>query len=328
MVQRKEGFVMGTALLVASAGGHFDELSILARAWGLGRSERMWVTSRTPQTESLLADEAVIWLPRVGSGETVKAMAALPAALRIQAKVRPDVLVTTGALFATPHLLAARIRKTETWFVDSATRIDGPSNTAKFAQRFTHAHLFAQGGWEDPRWQRIPSIFDTFESVSVGEAPRTIRSAVVTLGSELWPFHRAVSRLLRLLPDVNVTWQTGTTEARHQGRALTQWIPAADLRASIRAADVVIAHAGVGSALVALDEGKIPILLPRLSRYREMIDDHQVEFGRQMSDKGLAITIDPTELEPSHLLAASRLRAKRADIADDPRWAQIPRPRL
>lgn len=320
---------MGTALLVASAGGHFDELSILVRAWGLDQTDHVWVTSRTPQTESLLCDEDVIWLPRVGSGETTKAMLALPAALRIQAKVRPDIMVSTGALFAAPHLLAARFRRTESWFVDSATRIEGPSNTARFAQRFTHAHLFAQGGgWGDPRWLSIPSIFDTFETVPAKEAPSQIRSAVVTLGSELWPFSRAVSRLIDLLPNVEITWQTGTTRTTHDGRPLTQWVPANDLRSSIRAADVVIAHAGVGSALVALDEGKIPILLPRLSRHQEMIDDHQVEFGRQMSDKGLAITIDPMELELSHLMEAAQLRAQRSDIANDPRWAQIPRPRL
>ncbi len=320
---------MGSALLVASAGGHLDELAILARTWGLDRTDHVWVTSRTPQTESLLADEQVIWLPRVGSGETVKAMQALPAALRIQAKVRPEVMVTTGALFTTPHLLAARLHRTETWFVDSATRIDGPSNTAKFAQRFTRAHLFAQGpGWGNPRWLPIPSIFDTFEAAEADRVPDRIRSAVVTLGSELWPFDRAVSRLLDLLPDVDITWQTGTTEAMYRGQRLPQWVPANELRSSIREADVVIAHAGVGSALVALDEGKIPILLPRLSRHQEMIDDHQVEFGRLMAEKGLAITIDPSELERTHMVTAAALRARRTDITSDPRWTQIPRPRL
>jgi len=320
---------MRRALLVASAGGHFDELSIMARAWGLDKCDRVWVTSRTPQTESMLVDERVIWLPRVGSGERLKALQSLPLALRVHSLVRPDVVISTGALFSAAHLVAARIRRTETWFIDSATRVDGPSNTAKFAQRFTRARLLAQGaGWGDARWTSVPSVFESFEAVPDKRTKEEIRNVVVTLGSELWPFERAASRLLELLPDVNITWQTGTTEVIHHGTALRRWVPANELRQAIREADVVIAHAGVGSALVALDEGKIPILLPRLARHQEMIDDHQVEFAGLMADKGLAITVSPTDLQLDHLAEAAQLRARRRNIADDSRWHQMPRPRF
>lgn len=320
---------MDTTLLVASAGGHLDELSILARAWGIDRGDHVWVTSRTHQTESMLSGHEVIWLPRIGSGETVKALRGLPTALRIQSRLRPKLVVSTGALFSTPHLAAARILRTETWFVDSATRVDGPSHTARFAQRFTNAHLFAQGtGWGDRRWRSVPTVFDAFESVRTPTRSTGIQSAVVTLGSELWPFDRAISALLQLLPGIKVTWQTGTTEVTDGGRHLTQWVPASELRSSIREADVVIAHAGVGSALVALDEGKIPVILPRQSRHGEMIDDHQVEFARWLAQKGLAVTVDPSGLQMCHLEEAARLRARHADLARDPRWAQMPRPRF
>jgi len=74
-------------LLVASAGGHLDELLVIVRAWGIEDDDHVWVTSRTHQSESLLAGRNVIWLPRVGSGETRKAVRAFPEALQIERQI-------------------------------------------------------------------------------------------------------------------------------------------------------------------------------------------------------------------------------------------------
>lgn len=307
---------MTRTLLVASAGGHLDELRIHARRLGIDEDEAVWVTSPTAQTESLLAGREVVWVPRVGSGEVRKAMTGVPAAVRIHRRVRPELVVSTGALFSTPHLLAATLARCETWFIDSATRVDAPSSTGRFAQHLTRAKLFAQGdGWGDRRWTPVPSVFDAFEvdrPASSGPAPE-ITKAVVTLGSELWPFDRAVERVLELLPGVDITWQTGVTDWRHEGHQLQQWLPAEELRARIRDADVVIMHAGVGSALVALDEGKVPVILPRRSSRQEMVDDHQVEVAGMLVTRSLAISVDPDELSADHLQAAAGARVRRRE---------------
>ena len=132
-------------MLVASPGGHLDELQILIDLLGIDASDALWVTGKTSQTESLLEGKEVAWLPRVGSGEMRKAAFGLPAAIRLHRRFRPELLVSTGALFSTPHLVAASMFGCETWFIDSATRVDGPSHTGVFARRFTRAKLFAQG---------------------------------------------------------------------------------------------------------------------------------------------------------------------------------------
>lgn len=304
-----------TTLLVASPGGHLDELMIVVDLFGVDTADAVWVTARTAQSESLLEGREVIWLPRVGSGQSARAARGLPAALRVQRRVRPDLLVTTGALFSTPHLLAARLRRCETWFVDSATRVLGPSSTGRFARRLTTARLFVQGaGWGDPRWTPAPSVFDAFEvtprSDPVGAAD--LGTAVVSLGTELWPFDRAVEAADRVLGDLDVTWQVGTTEA-HDGRGLPlrQWLPAADLHGAFGAADVVLTHAGVGSVLSVLQQGRVPVILPRRARAGEMVDDHQVEFAEAMAARGLAVSVDPADLTIEHVVAAANLTARR-----------------
>lgn len=313
---------MTSTLLVASAGGHLDELMIHIQRLGIDESNAVWVTSPTPQTESLLRDRDVIWLPRVGSGEIAKAMRGIPAALSVHRRVRPDLVVSTGALFSTPHLLAASWARCETWFIDSATRVSAPSSTGKFAQKFTRAKLFAQGsGWGDPKWTPVPSVFEAFEAYDSPEhdPSQALNRVTVSLGSELWPFTRPIDRVRGLLPDADITWQVGVTEYLVDGVPLTQWLPADELRAAIRESDVAVMHAGVGSVLVALEEGKIPVILPRRKHHMEMVDDHQTEVAALLHSRNLAISVDPDDLSYDHLVQASRRSArKRPDFGISP----------
>ena len=305
---------MTKTLLVASAGGHLDELMIHIERLRIDRQSAVWVTSRTPQTEAILRGEQVVWIPRVGSGEMAKAALGLPAAIKIHRRIRPDLVISTGALFSTPHLVAASLARCETWFIDSATRVAGPSSTGTFARRFTHAKLYTQSDrWSDPKWTPVPSVFDAFEArPSAEQGANLLRGrATVSLGSELWPFTRAVERVRQLLPQATIEWQVGVTEYELSGHLLRQWLPADELRTAIRQSDVVVMHAGVGSVLVALESGKIPVILPRRKRHREMVDDHQIEVAALLADRGLAVSVDPDDLSIDHLIQAASMTAQR-----------------
>jgi UDP-N-acetylglucosamine transferase subunit ALG13 len=66
---------------------------------------------------------------------------------------------------------------------------------------------------------------------------------------------------------------------------------------TIRQARAVVTHAGVGSVLVALANGKRPIVLPRLKKFGEAVDDHQLELGRRFAAAGLVTLVeDPDQL--------------------------------
>ena len=308
---------MAGALLVASPGGHLDELMLLVEALQVPLGDAVWVSSPTSQTRSLLEDSDVVWMPRIGSGERRRAVQALPAALRLHRRLRPSLVVSTGALFAVPHLVAAAAHRCDAWFVESATRLDGPSSTGALARRLPRVSLFAQGdGWGDPRWRTTPSVLDAFEAAPAdGGASGDGRRVVVCLGTELWPFPRAVQAVLRALPDAHVTWQTGSTSVDHSGHRLQQWLPAAELQAAIARADVVVTHAGVGSVLTCLQQGKVPVVLPRTARHGEHIDDHQMQFAALLARRGLAVCVDPGELDPTHVARAAGLVARRRSAA-------------
>ena len=59
----------------------------------------------------------------------------------------------------------------------------------------------------------------------------------------------------------------------------------------------MICHAGVGSVMVALMNGKRPVVVPRLHRFGEAVDDHQLTFARRFRQAGLVELVeDPAEL--------------------------------
>ena len=63
-------------------------------------------------------------------------------------------------------------------------------------------------------------------------------------------------------------------------------------------AELIITHGGSGSIMNALQKGKKVIAVPRLSRYGEHINDHQLQLVKLLSDEGyIEACEDPSGLE-------------------------------
>jgi len=117
----------------------------------------------------------------------------------------------------------------------------------------------------------------------------------VTLGTHEQPFDRAVDLVATLARNDRVLVQHGATPPR-PGLSGVEWSEYLDwepLVARMREADVVVTHAGVGSAVTAIRAGKKPVLVPRLARYGEHVDDHQLQLAERLAEFGLAVVCTP-----------------------------------
>lgn len=278
--------------LVASPGGHCDELFEVADKFA-NREERFWITARTAQTAALLVDEDVEWVPHVGSRQGRAAVVSLGPARKILRRRRPTHLTSTGAALAVPYMVTARALGTRITYLESATRLTGPSITGRIAERVPGATLYRQvAEWRKPRprWTHFPSIFDGYTS-HLGP-PRAVARVLVTVGSERFDFHRAVDMVLKGMQgrDVDLRWQTGHTKVIEDlpGQA-AQWWPGDELAAAAKESDLVITHAGVGSILMVLRTGSCPVVIPRSSDHGEHIDDHQEQLSRVLESRGLVV---------------------------------------
>ncbi len=81
-----------------------------------------------------------------------------------------------------------------------------------------------------------------------------------------------------------------------------------DLGAAMREADLVVAHAGVGTALQAMGAGHCPVLVPRRADLGEHVDNHQFQVAAELSNSGLATFCEPEEITLDVLIRASGRR--------------------
>ena len=310
-----------STLLVASTGGHLKQLYRLHKRLEGIEGPFHWATFDTPQSRSLLAEESVDFVRFVGGRDPLNMLSNAPAANRILREHRIHTVVSTGSAVALPFYAIARARRLRCHYIESAARSDGPSATARMISRIPGVMLYAQyPAWADARWQYRGSVFDSFVPVVGGtaDAAPEIRKVVVTLGTfRDYQFTRLVRRLLEILPpEAEVLWQTGDTDVSELGIEGHHAIPERDLSQAMREADVVVAHAGVGTALAALEIGKLPVLVPRRLSHGEHVDDHQIQITSELGRRGLALAVEADDLGLEHLVAAARNRV--ATLPEDP----------
>lgn len=302
------------SLLVASAGGHLEELWLLRPRLGELGEDVTWVTWETPQSRTLLRGERKIFVrfPRPRDARATLAIARL--ASRVLALGGWSDVVSTGSLPAVPFLAMARLRGIRAHFIESAARVDAPSLSARILEGTPGVHRYAQyRSWDRRSWQYRGSVFDSFAPGA--DRPTALRRVVVTVGSSRYDFKRALAAVRRALPpEADVVWQTGASDVTGLGIDARPYLLPGELSSAMAAADLVIAHAGVGSALAAMQAGRCPVLIPRRRAEGEHVDDHQLQLAAELAARGLASVAEPEELDYPLLEAAAarRVRVHRA----------------
>ncbi|MCZ6691450.1 MAG: glycosyltransferase [Planctomycetota bacterium] len=74
----------------------------------------------------------------------------------------------------------------------------------------------------------------------------------------------------------------------------------------MESADLVISHVGIGTIRQAVRLGKALVAVPRLKRYGEVVNDHQLELLKAMADQGLVIPVYDLDDLPKAVAKAER----------------------
>jgi UDP-N-acetylglucosamine transferase subunit ALG13 len=115
----------------------------------------------------------------------------------------------------------------------------------------------------------------------------------VTIGTTK-PFDRLLRAVetLEIPSGEELIVQCGDSTVRPSAALCLGFLPFDELAAHVRRARIVIAHAGAGTAIAALSLGARPIIVPRLARFDEAADDHQVDFARRLAEAGLVTLVE------------------------------------
>jgi UDP-N-acetylglucosamine transferase subunit ALG13 len=287
----------------------------------------IWVTEDSRQARSLLAGAEVLYTPAVSPRDYRNVAENVGWAWRLLREQRIGRVISTGAGIALAYLPLARATGVPAHFIESAARLEGPSVTGRALAGVPGVVTYTQAArWASRGWAFRGSVFDGFAPAASGAGATShdrcappVRKVVVTVGTMAFPFDRLIRQVSTVLPRAaEVTWQLGastvlTAPATGWGTAQRQ-LPWRELQARIREADVVIAHAGVGSALEVLMAGKLPILVPRRASHGEHVDDHQAQIAAELASRNLALTCEADGLRPEHLVAAAAASVARLQV--------------
>jgi len=121
----------------------------------------------------------------------------------------------------------------------------------------------------------------------------------VTVGTQL-PFDRLVRTVdeWALSGKRSVYAQIGPTDYKPRNIGWSQFLSADECHRRISTCSAVIAHAGMGTILTALELGKPVIVMPRRADLREHRNDHQLATARKLLALGrLMVAFDEEHLQ-------------------------------
>lgn len=111
----------------------------------------------------------------------------------------------------------------------------------------------------------------------------------VVLGTQKFQLNRLLQKLDEyveqgLLTD-EIYAQIGNSTYKPQHYAYKDFMDKKEFDATIAKADLVIAHSGVGTIITAIHAKKPVVVFPRLAKYKEHVDDHQLDIARAFEMK-------------------------------------------
>lgn len=292
--------------LACSGGGHLRQILLLADLYR--NHDHFFVTQATPLAESIRKDHRVHFVGDIALGLLRKSpsmwwafLRNLVECFRIYIKEKPDVVLSTGAGAVLNMLWIARLLGSKVIFLETFAHAQTPSLTGRLMAPIVHAHLVQ---WEHLR-KRYPRAIPVSPLVETGN-PLPLKQPfpnriLITVGTH-GPFDRLIHEVERLITsgviECPVVAQVGPGGYRSDRMECLESCHQDKMQEMLRAAGIVITHAGTGSILSGLQAGCKVIAITRRAIHGEHYDDHQLEILEEMkSRKAILGGEDPSQLE-------------------------------
>ncbi len=122
---------------------------------------------------------------------------------------------------------------------------------------------------------------------------------LVTLGTQDKPFERLIKAVeeqieLKNIKD-EVIVQAGCTKYETDKMKIIDYMPIKEFSSLLEKADFIITHAGVGSIIEGLKQGKKMIVVARKKEYGEHVNNHQEQILENFGSNGYIIPVYDTK---------------------------------
>ena len=123
----------------------------------------------------------------------------------------------------------------------------------------------------------------------------------VTVGTHEQSFERLIKLIDKMVEEKQITdkviIQKGYTDYEPKNCESYKLIGYDEMQQYIQDARIVVTHGGPASFVAPLAIGKIPVVVPRKKEFDEHVNNHQVEFAREVEKRMNNIIVAETEEE-------------------------------
>lgn len=114
---------------------------------------------------------------------------------------------------------------------------------------------------------------------------------LVTLGTQKFQMNRLIEAVDKIAPtlDEEVFIQTGNSTYIPKNCKYSSFVEKEKFQNMIAECSLLITHSGVGSIMTGVKLNKPVIVVPRLSRFKEHVDDHQLQIAEAFEEKKIVL---------------------------------------
>ena len=110
----------------------------------------------------------------------------------------------------------------------------------------------------------------------------------VTVGSQKFQFNRLLKKIDELVEkkiiEEPVFAQIGVSDYKPKNYKYKDFIDQEDFNKKLDECSLLITHAGTGVIMNGIKRGKKVIAIPRLEKYKEHVDDHQIQIVKEFDE--------------------------------------------
>lgn len=221
---------------------------------------------------------------------------------------RPRVVFSTGGPIALPFALLCKFLPIKFVYLDTLSRVVELSNTGKLVHKYRlYNDFYCQ--WKDiaakNKVKYIGKCFDILcensyevESQKSDDCPLIL----VTVGTNQYDFTRLFTMLEQhpLYQDKRVKWviQAGHNKLSQlpENGDVVDMISRDEMESLVKQASLVISHCGIGSINLMLSYQKKVLFVPRIAKYAEFSDDHQLQIANEISSELFTVVLPDTPM--------------------------------
>lgn len=137
---------------------------------------------------------------------------------------------------------------------------------------------------------------------------------LVLLGTQDKQFARLLQQIdtLKIEGKINedIVAQVGHTKYVSSNMEIIDFLPYTDLNKMIDKANLIITHGGVGSIMDGIKKNKKVIAVPRLKKYGEHVNDHQLQIINSFRKLGYILGVESVEKLNDILLTVEKFEPK------------------